>query len=73
MRYQQKQKEEMDRKRNELIGSRTTVPMLDLNENNKIQIGNGKVTEFIHTIFFFNLVFFRLLAKKKNSMVRHTG
>lgn len=58
MRYQQKQKEEMDRKRNELIGSRTTVPMLDLNENNKIQIGNGKVTEFIHTIFFLIWFFF---------------
>lgn len=43
MRYQQKQKEEMERKRNEMIGSRTAVPVLDLNENNRIQIGNGKV------------------------------
>lgn len=41
MRYQQKQREEMERKRNEY--TRATVPGLDLNESNKILIGNGKV------------------------------
>lgn len=41
MRYQQKQREEMERKRNEY--TRATVPGHDLNESNKIQIGNGKV------------------------------
>lgn len=45
MRYQQKQREEMERKRNEYIGSRGgRIPALELNsESNKIQIGNGKV------------------------------
>lgn len=43
IRYQQKQKEEMERKRNEFIGTRPPVTPLDLNDNNKIQIGNGKV------------------------------
>lgn len=44
MRYQQKQREEMERKRNEYIGSRGgRIPALELNnESNKIQIGNGK-------------------------------
>lgn len=44
MRYQQKQREEMERKRSEYIGSRGgRIPALELNsESNKIQIGNGK-------------------------------
>lgn len=42
MRYQQKQKEEIERKRSEMA-PRTTPLTLDLNENNKIHIGNGKV------------------------------
>lgn len=42
MRYQQKQKEEMDRKRNEL-GSRAASSPFELNDNHRIQIGNGKV------------------------------
>ncbi|XP_055322298.1 uncharacterized protein LOC129578157 isoform X2 [Sitodiplosis mosellana] len=45
IRYQQKQKEEMERKRNEFIGSRPPVTPLDLSDNNKIQIGNGKVRQ----------------------------
>lgn len=44
MRYQQKQREEMERKRNEFISSRGGIPGFDLNESNKIQIGNGKVS-----------------------------
>lgn len=45
MRYQQKQREEMERKRNEYIGSKGgRIPALELNsDSNKIQIGNGKV------------------------------
>lgn len=43
IRYQQKQKEEMDRKRNEFISSRAAISPLDFNENNRIHIGNGKV------------------------------
>lgn len=49
MRYQQKQKEEMDRKRNEL-GSRAASSPFDLNDNNRIQIGNGKVILFLPNI-----------------------
>ncbi|XP_031617765.1 ankyrin repeat-containing protein kinase A isoform X2 [Contarinia nasturtii] len=46
IRYQQKQREEMERKRNEFIGSRPAVSPLDLNDNNnKIHIGNGKVRQ----------------------------
>lgn len=33
----------MERKRNELSDFRATVPMVDHNETNRIQIGNGKV------------------------------
>lgn len=45
MRYQQKQRDEMERKRNEYVGSRSTrIPGLELNnDSNKIHIGNGKV------------------------------
>lgn len=45
IRYQQKQKEEMDRKRNEFISSRAAISPLDFNENNRIHIGNGKVRQ----------------------------
>lgn len=42
VRYQQKQREEIERKRSELAGLSATSA-IDLNENNKIHIGNGKV------------------------------
>lgn len=43
MRYQQKQKQELQQKRNEMTGGRT-LAALDSNDNSKIQIGNGKVS-----------------------------
>lgn len=43
MRYQQKQREEMERKRNEFMGSRGALTGFDLNESNRIHIGKGKV------------------------------
>lgn len=45
MRYQQKQREEMERKRNEYVGPRgSRIPSLELNsDSSKIHIGNGKV------------------------------
>lgn len=42
----------MERKRNEFFGSRAATSALDLNENHKIQIGNGKVISF-YFIFIF--------------------
>lgn len=45
MRYQQKQKQELEQKRNELLGSRGLAPLDSPTENGKIQIGNGKVSE----------------------------
>lgn len=49
MRYQQKQKEEIERKRSELAGLSATTA-IDLNENSKIHIGKGKVCRFGRTI-----------------------
>lgn len=43
MRYQQKQKQELDQKRTELLGSRGLAPLGSPTENGKILIGNGKV------------------------------
>lgn len=48
----------MDRKRNEFISSRTAISPLDFNENNRIHIGNGKVT------FFFSQI---IIAKAQQS------
>lgn len=47
----------MDRKRNEFISSRAAISPLDFNENNRIHIGNGKVT------FFFSQI---IIAKAKH-------
>lgn len=44
MRYQQKQKQELDQKRTELLGSRGLTPLDSPTDNGKILIGNGKVS-----------------------------
>lgn len=58
MRYQQKQREEMERKRNEFIGSRGGLSGFDLSESNRIQIGNGKVGwlhAYAHTKYSYRI------------------
>lgn len=67
MRYQQKQKVELEQKRNEMIGSNGVgsgrgLAALDTNENNKmlpalIGNGNGKVSEHHNPIIILMLVF----------------
>lgn len=59
MRYQQKQREEMERKRSEYIGTRGgRIPALELNsESNKIQIGNGKACTLFYTFLVYHTSF----------------
>lgn len=45
LRYQQKQKQEIDQKRTEMLGNRSLAPLDSPTENGKIQIGNGKVSD----------------------------
>lgn len=47
MRYQQKQKQELEQKRNELLGPRALAPLDSPTENGRILIGNGKVSKIL--------------------------
>lgn len=52
MRYQQKQKQELEQKRNELLGSRGLAPLDSPTDNGRIHIGNGKVSKSLSGFFY---------------------